>query len=88
MRLTSYFLTTFILLILSLATSTSTSAQIGLGAKAPKGAEILFDGSRKMLDAKWTYWKGPRLSAELPIKWQIVNDPVDGDSVLNSKDPA
>ncbi len=88
MRLTSYFLTTFILLILSLATSTSTSAQIGLGAKAPKGAEILFDGSRKMLDAKWTYWKGPRLSAELPIKWQIVNDPVDGGKVLSSNDPA
>ena len=26
---------------------------VGVGAKAPKGAEVLFDGSRKMLDDKW-----------------------------------
>jgi hypothetical protein len=61
---------------------------VGVGVKAPKGAEILFDGSRKMLDKKWTYWKGPRLKATLPIKWQIEKDPVDEGTVMNSNDPA
>lgn len=64
------------------------SAQTGVGAKAPKGATVLFDGSRKMLDKKWTYWEGPRFSATYPIKWMIVEDPVDGGTVLNSNDPA
>ena len=64
------------------------SAQMGVGAKAPKGAEIFLDGSREMLDAKWTYWKGPRLAATLPIKWIVVKDPVGKGSVVNSNDPA
>jgi hypothetical protein len=59
----------------------------GSGTKAPKGAEVYFDGSKKMLDEKWTYWKGPRLAATLPIKWQIVNDPVDKGTVVSSNDP-
>lgn len=63
-------------------------AQIGVGAKAMKGAEIFFDGSREMLDEKWTYWNGPRLAASLPIKWQIVSDPVDPGFAMNSNDPA
>lgn len=63
-------------------------AQVGVGVKAPKNAEVYFDGSRKMLDEKWTYWKGPRLAATLPIKWFIVNDPVDKGTVLNTNDPA
>ena len=54
----------------------------------PRGAEVLFDGSREMLDAKWTYWEGPRFSAELPIKWHIVDDPVDEGTVVSSNDPA
>jgi hypothetical protein len=62
--------------------------QTGVGVKAPKGAEVLFDGSREMLDEKWTYWEGPRFSAEMPIKWEIVNDPVDAGTVMNSNDPA
>lgn len=33
----------------------SAFAQIGLGAKAPADAEVLIDGSRKLLDDKWTY---------------------------------
>ena len=41
-----------------------------------------------MLDKKWTYWDGPRLAAELPIKWQMVSDPVDGGMALKSNDPA
>lgn len=63
-------------------------AQTGVGTKAPKGAQILFDGSKKMLDDKWTYWEGPRLAATLPLKWQIVNDPVDKGTVVSSNDPA
>jgi len=59
----------------------------GVGVKAPNKAEIIFDGSRKMLDEKWTYWKGPRFSSELPLKWEIVNDPVDSGTVVNSNDP-
>ncbi|HRI62041.1 MAG TPA: DUF1080 domain-containing protein, partial [Saprospiraceae bacterium] len=69
-------------------TFVSLNAQTGVGAKAPADAEILFDGTRAMLDAKWTYWAGPRLAATLPIKWAIVKDPVDGGTVMNSNDPA
>lgn len=61
---------------------------IGVGAAPPPGAEVLFDGSREMLDGKWTYWEGPRFSSSLPIKWQIVEDPVDGGTVLMTSDPA
>lgn len=64
------------------------NAQTGVGAKAPEGAEILFDGTRAMLDDKWTYWAGPRLAATLPIKWTIATDPVDGGTVMNTNDPA
>lgn len=65
-----------------------TLAQVGVGSKAPAGAELLFDGSKDMLHQKWTYWEGPRLSAELPIKWEIVSDPVDDGMVVSSGDPA
>lgn len=60
---------------------------LGVGAKPPENAELLFDGSKEMLDGKWTYWEGPRFSSELPIKWKIVNDPVDKGTVVSSKDP-
>lgn len=63
-------------------------AQIGVGAKPANKATVYFDGSRAMLDEKWTYWEGPRLEASLPIKWFIVNDPVDKGTVLNGNDPA
>ena len=62
--------------------------QVGIGAKAPSGAEILFDGTRETLHENWTYWEGPRFAAELPIKWKIVDDPVDPGTVMNSNDPA
>lgn len=78
-------LTVFIALFIVTFTA---SAQTGVGAKAPKGAEIFLDGTREMLDTKWTYWNGPRLSAILPIKWTIVNDPVDAGKVVNGNDPA
>ncbi|MCB0686558.1 MAG: DUF1080 domain-containing protein [Saprospiraceae bacterium] len=66
----------------------STNGQNGVGAKAPKDAEVLFDGSRAMLDSKWTYWEGPRLAATLPIKWEIVEDPVDNGTTVSTNDPA
>ena len=63
-------------------------AQAGVGAEPTTSAEVLFDGTREMLDSKWTYWEGPRLSAELPIKWQIREDPVGEGTVVSSNDPA
>jgi hypothetical protein len=71
-----------------LALGPKLGAQVGVGAKPPRGAEVLFDGTREMLDAKWTYWEGPRFGASLPIKWPIVPDPVDGGRVLSSDDPS
>ena len=62
-------------------------ANVGVGAKPIPGAEVLFDGTREMLDAKWTYWAGPRFASALPIKWKIVADPVDQGTVLMSDDP-
>ncbi len=74
-------------LLLFCTTSTLLRAQIGVGAKAPEGAEVYFDGTRTMLDEKWQYWEGPRLAAKPPIKWTIVKDPVDAGTVLNGNDP-
>ncbi len=70
----------FAVLLLGLAACSRVSAEVGVGAKPLPGAEVLLDGSRAMLDDKWTYWKGPRFASSLPIKWQVVDDPVD-DSV-------
>jgi hypothetical protein len=61
---------------------------VGVGAAPPAGAELFFDGSRKMLDEKWTYWEGPGFKSSLPIKWKIVEDPVDKGTVLMTDDPA
>lgn len=66
----------------------SASAGVGLGARPIRGAEVLLDGSRKMLDAKWTYWQGPRFASSMPIKWKIVEDPVDPGTVVMTDDPA
>ena len=49
---------------------------------------MLFDGSEELLHVNWTYWEGPRFSAEMPIKWTIEDDPVDNGTVMNSNDPA
>lgn len=80
-------LSTGLALFMSLAIITKAQSQVDVSAKPPKGATVFFDGSRKMLDDKWTYWKGPRFAGELPIKWAIVKDPVGKGSVLNSNDP-
>ncbi|HUS35453.1 MAG TPA: DUF1080 domain-containing protein [Verrucomicrobiae bacterium] len=62
-------------------------AGVGVGAKPIAGAEVVFDGSRRMLDDKWIYWEGPGFKSSLPIKWKIVEDPVDGGTVLMTDDP-
>ena len=70
-------LTWLFLLALGFGTASEAAAQLGVGAPVAEDAEVLFDGTREMLDENWTYWEGPRLAAELPIKWEIVEDPVD-----------
>ena len=71
-----------------LATVATVHAGVGVGAQPVEGAEVVFDGSREMLDAKWTYWQGPRFASALPIKWKIVEDPVDKGTVVMTDDPA
>lgn len=63
-------------------------ANVGVGAKPVPGAEIMFDGTREMLHAKWTYWQGPGFASSLPVKWPIVPDPVDGGTAMQSDDRA
>jgi len=77
---------TFLGAVLATATCTAADPHIGVGAKPVPGAEIILDGSRQMLDEKWTYWEGPRLAASLPIKWQVVEDPVNGGSAISTFD--
>jgi hypothetical protein len=78
-----------LVLVFSLCVLASTTrAEIGLGAKPLPGSEVIIDGSRKLLDEKWTYWTGPRFGSTLPIKWKIVDDPVDHGTVLMTDDPA
>lgn len=57
------------------STAFAAPTDIGLNAKPVPGSELLFDGSRAMLDEKWTYWQGPGFKSALPIKWKIVEDP-------------
>ncbi|MCD6051169.1 MAG: hypothetical protein K0Q55_2572, partial [Verrucomicrobia bacterium] len=69
-------------------TASAEDKNIGLGAKPIKDAEVIIDGSRKMLDEKWIYWEGPRFGSSMPIKWKIVDDPVDKGTVVMTDDPA
>ena len=73
---------------LALGISLNTVAEVGVGAKPLPGAEVLIDGTRETLDEKWTYWQGPRFASSLPIKWKIVEDPVDGGTCLMTDDRA
>tara|TARA_R110002020_G_scaffold171717_7_gene361759 strand:+ start:220 stop:993 length:774 start_codon:yes stop_codon:yes gene_type:complete len=63
-------------------------AQTGVGAKPEKGAKLYLDGSKKSLLKNWEYWEGPRFKAEMPIKWEEVNDPTGGGKAISSNDPA
>ena len=71
--------------VLSVCVS-SVSADVGVGAKPAEGAELIIDGSRAMLDAKWIYWEGPGFKSAMPIKWKVVPDEVDGGTVVMSDD--
>lgn len=64
------------------------ATSVGVGTPPPPSAQVLFDGSREMLDANWTYWEGPRYASSLPIKWEIVDDPVDEGTAVKTADPA
>ena len=77
-----------VLTFLLLTTCLRAAEGVGIGVEPPPEADVLIDGTRETLDAKWTYWEGPAFSSELPIKWRIVDDPVDDGTVLMSDDPA
>ena len=80
--------TLLILAILFCPSHVTADNHVDVGAKPIANSEVIFDGSREMLDAKWTYWKGPRFSSSLPIKWKIVDDPVADGTVMMTDDPA
>jgi hypothetical protein len=75
-------------LVASLGVISPALADVGVGAKPIAGAELILDGTRELLDQKWTYWKGPGFASSLPIKWQVVEDPVDGGQAISASDPA
>jgi hypothetical protein len=78
-----------VLILTALApVATAADAPLGVGAKPVAGAEMVLDGSRALLDAKWTYWEGPRFASALPIKWKVVDDPVDGGTCISTFDLA
>jgi hypothetical protein len=77
-----------LVLLAALSLAVNSFAAVGVGAKPIAGAEVILDGSRAMLDDKWTYWQGPRFGSSLPIKWQVVEDPVDGGTCIKTDDPA
>lgn len=74
------------LLLLNL--SAQAADGIGVGASPTAKADVLFDGSREKLDAEWIYWEGPRFSSSMPIKWKIVDDPVDKGTAMSTMEPA
>ncbi|MCH8043868.1 MAG: DUF1080 domain-containing protein [Planctomycetes bacterium] len=82
------FSATVVSIAMAMGLASPALAETGVGAKPIDGATVIFDGTRKMLDEKWTYWKGPRFSSALPIKWKIVDDPVDKGTVVMTDDPA
>lgn len=74
--------------VLTTTLSFAADPSVGVGAKPILGAEVIIDGSRAMLDEKWTYWEGPRFASSLPIKWKVVEDPVDQGTAISTFDPA
>jgi hypothetical protein len=88
MKNSTFIIAVLILFVLFNGATLLPKEKTGVGIKAPKKAEVLFDGSEKMLHEKWIYWEGPRFKAQMPIKWQIQPDPVDKGTVMNSNDPA
>lgn len=83
MNLKTLLFTAFVFTVISCGYS-----QTGVGVAPIEGAELMLDGSKEMLLKNWEYWKGPRFSAEDPIKWPEVKDPVTGGKAISSNDPA
>jgi hypothetical protein len=81
-------LPSLLITLLGVVPTSSAAEGIGVGAKPIPDAEVIIDGSREMLDAKWTYWEGPGFKSALPIKWKIVDDPVDKGTVVMTDDRA
>ena len=48
------------------------------GANAPKGADILFDGTQKSIDSNWEMWP----KSDMKITWSLVKSPTDDTKVL------
>jgi len=84
---TRFFVSSAFALLSAAAASLAADKNIGIGAPPVEGAEMIIDGSRQMLDAKWIYWEGPRFASSMPIKWKIVDDPVDKGTVVMTDDP-
>ncbi|MEM7396706.1 MAG: DUF1080 domain-containing protein [Verrucomicrobiota bacterium] len=49
-----------------------------MGAKAPDGADIPFDGTQKSVDENWQMWP----KADMPITWKLVESPTGEGKVL------
>jgi hypothetical protein len=81
-------LLTATLAFLATALANAAAENIGVGAKPIPGAEVILDGTREMLEAKWIYWEGPGFKSSMPIKWKIVPDPVDGGTCVMTDDRA
>lgn len=62
-------------------------AEVGVGAKPLSGSDLVIDGTGKTLHEKWTYWEGPGFKSSLPIKWKVVEDPIDGGTAIMTDDP-
>ena len=75
-------------LLFSLLLTPFALADVGVKAKPPAGAEVIIDGTRATLDEKWIYWEGPGFKSAMPIKWKIVEDPVDKGGALMTDDRA
>lgn len=80
--------TALFLLVLNGPVTLALDTSTGVGAKPIPGAEVVFDGSRAMLDDHWTYWQGPGFASALPIKWKIVPDPAGSGTVVMTDDRA
>ena len=76
-----------VLLLCGLAAAFTLRADVGVGAKPIKGAELLLDGTAKSLHQNWIYWEGPGFKSAMPIKWKEVEDPVDGGKAIMTDDP-
>ncbi|MBI1373723.1 MAG: DUF1080 domain-containing protein [Phycisphaera sp.] len=53
-----------------------------LGAKAPDGADMLFDGTQESIDKNWVMWSKDHEARDDKITWSLVKSPTDDTMVL------